>query len=135
MQWNPDFKPLNFLEKLAMSNNVLAQLVEQYQNFLESAIKANQLSVANMESLINFQMNASVSRLQSYMTLAKAAAEINDMASYRAFLSSQAETASSLQHKFSDDAKTLTDLMGQFKAEYEKLMRDSLPATDEKQPS
>ncbi|MBZ4194582.1 MAG: phasin family protein [Candidatus Contendobacter sp.] len=118
-----------------MSNNVLAKLVEQYQNFLESAIKANQLSVANMEALIKFQMNASVSRLQSYMTLAKAAADINDMASYQTFLASQAETASSLQHKFSDDAKTLADLMGEFKAEYEQLMRDRSPATDEKQRS
>ena len=57
----------------------------------------------------------------------KSAADISDPASFQAFLTSQAEMVSSLQHKFSDDAKTLADLMNRFKAEFDKLVQESLP--------
>lgn len=109
-----------------MSNNALVMMVEQYQNFLEQAIKANTLSVANMEALINFQMNASVSRLQSYMSLAKAAADINDIASYQEFVAKQVDTSSTLQNKFTDDTQALAELLNQFKAEFDKLMQDAI---------
>ncbi len=110
-----------------MSNDVLNKMTEQYQNFLGPVIKANKLSAANLEALVNFQMSA----LQSYVDMAmarmKVAADINDPASFQAFLTSQAEMVANLQHKFSDDAKTLADLMNRFKAEFDKLVQDSLP--------
>ena len=110
-----------------MSNDMLNQMATQYQNFLGPVIKANKLSAANLEALVNFQMSA----LQSYVDMAKArmkaAADISDPASFQAFLTSQAETVANLQHKFSDDAKTLADLMNRFKAEFDKLVQDSLP--------
>jgi phasin family protein len=106
-----------------MSNDVLVKMVEQYQTFLESAIKANQLSVSSVEALVHFQMNASVSRLDSYMSLARAAADINDIASYQAFLAKQVDTSLTLQHKFSDDAKTLAEMMNNFKAEFDKVTK------------
>ncbi len=111
-----------------MTNDMLAKMSSQYQNLMGPALKANKLSAANLEALVNFQMSA----LQSYMDMAmarmKAAADISDPASLQAFLTSQAETISSLNQKFMDDSKALSDLMGRFKAEFDKLIKESLPS-------
>lgn len=110
-----------------MANEVLANMSSQYQNLMTPVLRANKLSAANLEALVNFQMSA----LQSYVDMAmarmKAAADINDPASLQAFLTSQAETISSLNQKFMDDTKALGDLMGRFKAEFDKLIKESLP--------
>ncbi len=112
-----------------MTNDVLANMSSQYQNLMGPALKANKLSAANLEALVNFQMSA----LQSYVDMAmarmKAAADVSDPASLQAFLTSQAETISSLNQKFMDDSKALGDLMGRFKAEFDKLIKESLPSS------
>ena len=110
-----------------MANDTLSKMSEQYQNFLNPVIKANKLSAANLEALVNFQMNA----LQSYIDLAmsrmKAAADISDPDSLQAFLTGQAEAIGGLQQKFMDDSKALADLTSRFKAEFDKLVQESLP--------
>lgn len=110
-----------------MANEALTKISEQYQNFLNPVVKANKLSAANLEALVNFQMNA----LQSYIDLAmdrmKTAASINDPASMQTFLTSQAEAIASLHQKFLGDTKALADLIAGFKAEFDKLIRDTLP--------
>ena len=66
-----------------MTNDALAKMSEQYQNFLAPVIKANKLSATNLEALVNFQMNA----LQSYVDMAmnrmKSAADISDPLPHR----------------------------------------------------
>ncbi|MDQ5911486.1 MAG: hypothetical protein QG599_3584 [Pseudomonadota bacterium] len=109
-----------------MANEMFANLSAPYQNLMGPALKANKLSAANLEALVNFQMNS----LQSYVDMAmarmKAAADISDPASLQAFLTSQAETISSLNQKFMDDSKALGDLMGRFKTEFDKLVQESM---------
>lgn len=109
-----------------MTDDVLAKMSSQYQNLMGPALKANKLSAANLEALVNFQMSA----LQSYVDMAmarmKAAADISDPASLQTFLTSQAETISSLNQKFMDDSKALGDLIGRFKSEFDKLIQESL---------
>ena len=113
-----------------MSNDALAKMAEQYQSFLGPVIKANKLSAVNLEALVNFQMSA----LQSYVDMAinrmKAAAEISDPASLQAFMTGQAEAIASLQRKFMDDARILSELTARFKAEFDQLARDSLSVMD-----
>ena len=110
-----------------MANAALTKISEQYQNFLNPVVKANKLSAANLEALVNFQMNA----LQSYIDLAmdrmKTAASISDPASMQTFLTSQAEAIASLHQKFLGDTKALADLIAGFKAEFDKLIQDTLP--------
>ena len=69
-----------FLREIIMSNEMLTKMSEQYQTLLNPVIKANKLSAANLEALVNFQMNS----LQSYVDMAmarmKAAADISDPA-------------------------------------------------------
>ncbi|MCB1778314.1 MAG: phasin family protein, partial [Candidatus Competibacteraceae bacterium] len=89
-------------------------------------IKANKLSATNLEALVNFQMNALQSYVDMAMTRMKSAADISDPASLQAFLTSQSESISSLHQKFMDDAKALADLTTRFKAEFDKLVQDSL---------
>lgn len=110
-----------------MPNDALAKMSEQYQNFLGPVIKANKLSAVNLEALVNFQMSALQSYVDMAMTRMKAAADISDPASLKAFLTSQAEAIASLHQKFTDDTKTLADLMARFKAEFDKLVQESLP--------
>ena len=111
-----------------MTNDAMAKMSEQYQNFLAPVIKANKLSAANLETLINFQMNA----LQSYVDMAinrmKAAADISDPASLQAFMTSQSEVIASMHRKFMDDTKVLGDLTARFKAEFDKLAQETLSA-------
>ena len=57
----------------------------------------------------------------------KAAAEINDPASMQSFLVSQSEAIASLQQKLVEDTKTLSELAGQFKTEFDKLVQESMP--------
>ena len=109
-----------------MTNDALAKMSEQYQNFLAPVIKANKLSATNLEALVNFQMNALQSYVDMAMTRMKSAADISDPASLQAFLTSQSESISSLHQKFMDDAKALADLTTRFKAEFDKLVQDSL---------
>ena len=73
-----------------MSNDALNQMAAQYQNFLGPVIKANKLSAANLEALVNFQMSALQSYVDMAMTRMKAASDISDPASFQAFLTSKA---------------------------------------------
>ncbi len=57
----------------------------------------------------------------------KTAASISDPASMQTFLTSQAEAIASLHQKFLGDTKALADLIAGFKAEFDKLIQDTLP--------
>ena len=97
-----------------MTQDAMTKMSEQYQKFLAPVIKANKLAAANLETLVNFQMSA----LQSYVDMAinrmKVAADISDPAS--------------LHRKLMDDSKVLADLTARFKAEFDKLVQESLAA-------
>jgi len=112
-----------------MNDDMLANFTKistQYQSFLGPMTKANKLSAANLEMLVNFQM----STLQSYVDMAmsrmKTAAEISDPEGFQTFMSSQVETMASLNQKFLDDTKALADLMAKFKADFDQLAQESL---------
>lgn len=109
-----------------MANEVMNKMSENYQNFLAPVVKANKLSAANLETLVNFQLSA----LQSYVDMAigrmKAAADISDPTSLQSFLTSQAEAVASLHRKLMDDSKVLADLTTRFKADFDKLVQESL---------
>ena len=109
-----------------MSNDVMNKVSEQYQTLLAPVVKANKLSAANLETLVNFQLSA----LQSYVDMAigrmKAAAEITDPASLQSFMTSQAEAIAGLHRKLMDDSKALTDLTSRFKSDFDKLVQESL---------
>ena len=111
-----------------MTQDAMTKMSEQYQKFLAPVIKANKLAAANLETLVNFQMSA----LQSYVDMAinrmKVAADISDPASLQTFMTSQAEAIASLHRKLLDDSKVLADLTARFKAEFDKLVQESLAA-------
>ncbi|MBS1221461.1 MAG: phasin family protein [Proteobacteria bacterium] len=111
-----------------MTQDAMTKMSEQYQKFLAPVIKANKLAAANLETLVNFQMSA----LQSYVDMAinrmKVAADISDPASLQTFMTSQAEAIASLHRKLMDDSKVLADLTARFKAEFDKLVQESLAA-------
>ncbi len=109
-----------------MANEALTKISEQYQNFLNPVIKANKLSAANLEALVNFQMNSLQSYIDMAMNRMKAAADISDPSSLQAFLTSQAEAIASLHQKFMDDTKALADMTARFKTEFDKLVQETL---------
>lgn len=109
-----------------MSNEVFGKLFEQYEPVLAPVVKANKLAVANLEKLVNFQFEA----LRSYADLGlnqfKAAAEVSDVTSLQGFYASQVDAFNVLRKKVLDDAQALVDLSTGFKAEFDKLAKDSV---------
>lgn len=109
-----------------MINDVVTKIYEQNHNVLAKVIKANQLSAANLETLVHFQMSVLPAYVDFAISRLKAVTDIKDSASLISFMISQSEAMASLQQKFVDDAKTLGDLAARFNAEFDQLVRDSL---------
>lgn len=109
-----------------MTHDVVTKISEQYQNLLAPVIKANQLSAANLETLVHFQMSVLPTYVDFAINRMKAVAEIKDSASLMSFMTSQSEAMASLQQKFVDDVKALGDLAARFKAEFDQMVRESL---------
>ncbi len=109
-----------------MINDVVTKIHEQNHSILAKVIKANQLSAANLETLVHFQMSVLPVYVDFAISRLKAVTDIKDAASLISFMISQSEGMASLQQKFVDDAKTLGDLTARFNAEFDQLVRDSL---------
>ncbi len=90
-----------------MINDVVTKIYEQNHNVLAKVIKANQLSAANLETLVHFQMSVLPAYVDFAISRLKAVTDIKDSASLISFMISQSEAMASLQQKFVDDAKTL----------------------------
>ena len=86
-------------------------------------VSANKLAVANLEKLTAFQFGV----LRSYADLGvarlKAATDVTDADSLKAFSESSVEVAKELGAKVQADAKALADLLAGFKAEFDKLAK------------
>jgi phasin family protein len=109
-----------------MANQSLANLSEQNQVVFASAHKNNSLVVANLEKFVAFQ----ISTLASYVDLSvgrlKAAADIADLEGPQSFYAEQIEVTDKLLRKLLNDGKVLADLGGSFKAELDKLVKESI---------
>jgi phasin family protein len=92
----------------------------------QSVVNANKLFVANLEKLVNFQMGILQSYKDMWLNQLKAAAEITDAQGLQQFYGRQTEVASTLRQKMMDDAKALADLGTSFKADFDKLAKDSV---------
>jgi phasin family protein len=109
-----------------MSDNLLenftGQFTGQAKTFYEPLAKINQLLIANLEKVAEFQMDAVKSYAELTMKQFKDLAEVRDIESLKSYGSAQAEVASTIGKKIMEDLKTLTEMGGEFKAEVEKVI-------------
>lgn len=112
-----------------MHNDTYTQWFENAKSLPEPVVNANKLFVANLEKLVNFQMSVLQSYKDMWLNQLKAAAEISDVQGLQQFYGRQTEVASTLRQKMMDDAKALADLGTGFKADFDKLAKDSVEPT------
>lgn len=108
-----------------MSNDVFGKVFRQYQAFLAPVVKANRLAVANLEKLAGFQLQMLRTYSQFGLGQLKAAADIRNPNDLQAFYAGQVDAAAALRKQLLDDGQALVDLLAGFKAEFDKLVRDS----------
>lgn len=107
-----------------MQETILNAFSEQAKSMFTPLAKFNSLMVENMEKLTEFQINAAKGYAEMGLAQMKSAAEIKDLESARNFTSAQAETASTLNKKVIEDAKILSDMALNFKAQIEGIMEE-----------
>ena len=88
-------------------------------------IKANKLVVGEVERLVNFQMGALRYYVDIVLNQFKAAAEVSDVTSLQEFVKGQVEVANKVRQRVMDDAKVLTELGTDFKADLDALAKES----------
>ncbi|WP_420591323.1 phasin family protein [Bacterioplanoides sp.] len=108
-----------------MQDNILNAFAEQAKTMYAPMSKFNSLFVDNMEKMTEFQLNAIKSYADMGVEQMKQASEIKDAESMQAFTTAQAEAASSLNKKIMDDAKALSDMAMDFKAQVEGIMEEA----------
>lgn len=107
-----------------MKETILNAFSEQAKSVFAPMAKFNGLMVENMEKLTEFQINAVKGYAEMGLAQMKSAAEIKDLESARSFTSAQAETASTLNKKIMEDAKALSDMAMEFKAQVEGIIEE-----------
>ncbi|MCP5209087.1 MAG: phasin family protein [Hahellaceae bacterium] len=105
-----------------MTDNLLENFTGQAKNFYEPLTKINQLLVANMQKVAEFQMDAMKSYAELTMKQFKELAEVRDLESLKNYGSGQTESASSIGKKIMEDLKTLGEMGSEFKNEVEKII-------------
>ena len=108
-----------------MQENILNAFAEQTKNLYSPMQKFSALFVGNMEKMTEFQLNAIKSYADVGIAQMKKAAEIKDADTMRTFSSAQAEATTELNKKIMEDAKVLSEMAVEFKAEVESIMEEA----------
>ncbi|RMF15145.1 MAG: phasin family protein [Gammaproteobacteria bacterium] len=107
-----------------MTDQIWTNLADNAQKALEPVSKLNELFVANLQKVAEFQMDA----LKSYADLASsqftALTEIHDADSLKDFLTRQTEVAGELSQKIMEDLRTLGEMGSEFREEVTKVMEE-----------
>ncbi|MDQ2696821.1 MAG: phasin family protein [Pseudomonadota bacterium] len=109
-----------------MSNDVFVNVNKQVQNALAPVVQVNRVAVANLEKLVEFQLQTLPSYVELGLGQLKAAAEVTEPQALQAFYASQVEVARTLRQKLVADSKALAKLGNDFVAEVSALARESV---------
>lgn len=108
-----------------MQDTILNAFSEQAKNLYAPMSKFNSLYVENMEKMTEFQLNSIKSYAELGLDQMKKASEVKDPESMRTYTAAQAETATALNKKIMEDAKTFSDMAMEFKGQVETLMEEA----------
>ncbi len=111
-----------------MQENIMNAFTEQAKSFSEPMAKFNSLLVDNMEKMMDFQLNTIKSYASININQIKKAADVKDAESLRTFSSAQAEVAATVNKKIMEDAKSISDMANDFKAQVEGIWQEARPA-------
>lgn len=108
-----------------MQENILNAFAEQAKSMYAPMAKFNSAIVGNVEKLTEFQLNAIKSYAEIGLDQMKKATEVKDAESLRTYTAAQAETVTALNKKIMEDAKALSDMAMEFKAQVESLVEEA----------
>jgi len=109
-----------------MSDHKPSHLFKQYYSFLNSTVKANQLSMAITEAFVYFHLYVLESNVNLLMPQVKEAVAVSDPQTWRALLVHQTKTLSDLYSKSMEDNKLLSDLAMRLKSKFDSLIQENL---------
>ncbi len=108
-----------------MSDNLLGNIPDQAKNAFDSMNKINQVIVANLQKVAEFQMNAVKSYAELTMNQVKTISDVRDVDSLKALGTGQAAFVNDLTQKIMDDFKALNGIGVEFKDEVEKVINEA----------
>lgn len=97
---------------------------EQTRQFFEPMRKLNSLMLDNMEKMTQYQMESMKRYSQLGTERLRDASEVSDAEGLKDFSTRQAEMMSELSQQMLADAKALSEMSLEFKAELEKLFAE-----------
>jgi phasin family protein len=113
-------------EELVMYKDLFAPLMQNTTALPAPMLKANKLVVAEVERLVNFQMGALRYYVDIVINQLKAAAQVSDVGGLQEFVKGQVEVANKVRQRVMDDAKALTELGTDFKADLDALAKEGV---------
>lgn len=107
--------------------DIFSNMNAQYKNIFEPYAKFNSLVAKNFADLTNLQLNAARHYADITLSQVFANSEVKDMQSMINCGMKQVETMSKLSQQMIDDGQKLASLATEFKAEFDKLVSESMP--------
>ncbi|PID42362.1 MAG: phasin family protein [Gammaproteobacteria bacterium] len=120
-----DNKHTRHKKEIGMSDNLLGNIPDQAKNAFDSMNKINQVIVANLQKVAEFQMNAVKSYAELTMNQVKTISDVRDVDSLKALGTGQAAFVNDLTQKIMDDFKALNGIGVEFKDEVEKVINEA----------
>ncbi|WP_299236127.1 phasin family protein [uncultured Halomonas sp.] len=114
-----------------MQDKMIENFNEQTRQLFEPMRKLNSLMLNNMEKLSQYQMESLKRYSQMGTERMRDASEVQDADSLRDFGARQAEMMNELSQQMMADAKALSEMSLEFKAEMEKLFTEQAKAMGE----
>ncbi|TDB02338.1 phasin family protein [Halomonas marinisediminis] len=114
-----------------MQDKMIENFNEQTRQLFEPMRKLNSLMLNNMEKLSQYQMESLKRYSQMGTERMRDASEVQDADSLRDFGTRQAEMMNELSQQMMADAKALSEMSLEFKAEMEKLFTEQAKAMGE----
>lgn len=107
--------------------DIFSNMNTQYKNIFEPYSKFNSLVAKNFADLTNLQLNAARHYADITLSQVFANSEVRDMQSMMNCGAKQLETMTKLSQQMIDDGQKLASLATQFKADFDKLVGESMP--------
>jgi phasin family protein len=107
-----------------MSNDILNQFTANSGKLFAPAFKLNKLTVDTVEQLTNFELDALREFTELSLRQLKAAVEISDLESFKAFTESQNAVLKTVSEKVLRDAKAVAEIGESFRNEALHIARE-----------
>lgn len=112
-----------------MNDKLFETFTAQTKMFFSPLKQINQAFASQLDKLSEFQIESIRSYSEIGLSRLKSAIEMEDMQTAQEFAKGEMDFMNNINQKLLDDAKTLTDIGNEFKAEVDELLQQGLSQT------